>query len=47
MWPVRDVLAEPLQAGAAAGVDELVVVHGRIITENRGATAVVPSRRQA
>jgi hypothetical protein len=27
------VLAEPLQAGAAAGVDELVVVHERIITE--------------
>ena len=33
MWPVRHVLAEAFQAGAAAGVDELVVVHGSIITE--------------
>ena len=33
VWPVRHVLAEAFQAGAAAGVDELVVVHGSIITE--------------
>jgi hypothetical protein len=46
VWPVRHVLAESLQAGAPAGVDELVVVHGRIIPETRGAPAVVPEGRQ-
>jgi hypothetical protein len=42
VWPVRHVLAESLQAGAPAGVDELVVVHGRIIPETTQAPTVVP-----
>ena len=33
VWPVRHVLPEAFQAGATAGVDELIAVHGRIITE--------------
>ena len=46
MWPVRHVLAEKLQAGAAARIDELVIVHGSIITETatHGPSYPVPDK---
>ena len=35
MRPVDDVRPEPLQSAPVADIDQLVVVHGRIISRNR------------
>ena len=34
VWSVEDIPAEPFQPTAVAGIDELVVLHERIITGN-------------
>ena len=47
MWSLDDVRAEALQSGASSGIDELVVVHRRIISRNRpGRTVESPDDKQ-
>jgi hypothetical protein len=40
MGPLDDVRPEALQSGAASDVDQLVVIHWRIISRNRPARTV-------
>jgi hypothetical protein len=47
MWSLEHVRPEALQSGASADVDELVVVHRRIISRNRpGRTVESPDDEQ-
>jgi hypothetical protein len=43
---VSDVVPEPLQPAAVARIDELVALHGSIITGNRSAGAIESEGRE-